>query len=52
MVFVIYSEPEAEKLNSEDPEKNERDVLSESTERLSLLIRFNHRGSLTSLSGK
>ncbi|XP_014292875.1 major facilitator superfamily domain-containing protein 6 [Halyomorpha halys] len=46
------TEPEAEKLNTEDPEKNERDVLSESTERLSLMIRFNHRGSLTSLNDR
>ncbi|KAK9505055.1 hypothetical protein O3M35_009205 [Rhynocoris fuscipes] len=61
-----YSEPiekskadsgEVEKLNSEDMEKDEKfekdekDRLSESCERLSLMIRFNHRGSLSSLTG-
>ncbi|XP_073991086.1 uncharacterized protein isoform X2 [Rhodnius prolixus] len=41
---------EVEKLNSEDLEKDEKERLSESCERLSLMIRFNHRGSLSSLT--
>ncbi|XP_024081412.1 uncharacterized protein LOC106668659 isoform X2 [Cimex lectularius] len=43
---------EVEKLNSErdDLEKDEKEKLSESCERLSLMIRFNHRGSLSSLT--
>jgi hypothetical protein len=36
----------------QEKEKEEKQKISESIERLSLMIRFNHRGSLTSLSGK
>lgn len=46
------TEAESEKLNPEEGEKSEREIMSESTERLSLMIRFNHRGSLTSLTDK
>ena len=43
---------ELEKMNVEEEEKAQKDKFSESIERLSLMIRFNHRGSLTSLSGE
>ncbi|KAL1115777.1 hypothetical protein AAG570_006067 [Ranatra chinensis] len=40
---------EVEKIN-DDIEKDDKEKLSESIERLSLMIRFNHRGSLASLT--
>ncbi|BES92459.1 Major facilitator superfamily domain containing [Nesidiocoris tenuis] len=45
------SASESETLKAKDDEKEEADELSTSLERLSLMIRFNHRGSLASLTG-